>query len=133
MSIFGVFLVCIFLHLDWIRRNTPYLSVFTLNAGKYGPEWTVILMFMDFWQWIPALIVFGDNFKGLVGKYVFKLNNQDKRTKFLSTDLVSLLLIFWLVFRGRTWKPVEHLKQNFFAEIVSCFLLIFAKKLHCRY
>ena len=51
-------------------------------------------MFMDFWQWIPALIVFGDNFKGLVGKYVFKLNNQDKRTKFLSTDLVSLLLIF---------------------------------------
>ena len=35
----------IFLHLDWIRRNTPYLSVFNPNAGKWGPEklriWTL--------------------------------------------------------------------------------------------
>ena len=32
------FLVCIFPHLDWIRRYTEYLSVFSPNAGKYGPE-----------------------------------------------------------------------------------------------
>ena len=38
MSAFGVFLVRIFLHLDWIRRDTPYLSVFSPNAGNYGPE-----------------------------------------------------------------------------------------------
>ena len=31
-------LVCIFLHSDWIRRDTPYLSLFSPNAGKYGPE-----------------------------------------------------------------------------------------------
>ena len=30
------FLVSIFPHVDWIWRDTPYLSVFSPNAGKYG-------------------------------------------------------------------------------------------------
>ena len=34
------FLVSVFQHSDWIRRDTLYLSVFSLNAGKYGPEKT---------------------------------------------------------------------------------------------
>ena len=34
------FLVHIFSHSDWIRRDTKYLSVFSPNAGKYGPEKT---------------------------------------------------------------------------------------------
>ena len=38
MPIFGVSLVGIFPHLDWIRRDTPYLSVFSRNARKYRPE-----------------------------------------------------------------------------------------------
>ena len=38
VSVFGVFLVRIFPHLDWIQRNTPSFSVFSPNAGKYGPE-----------------------------------------------------------------------------------------------
>ena len=38
LSVFGDFLVCIFQNLDWIRRYTPYLSIFSPNAGKYGPE-----------------------------------------------------------------------------------------------
>ena len=32
------FLVCIFPHSDWIRRDTSYFSVFSPNAGKYGTE-----------------------------------------------------------------------------------------------
>ena len=32
------FLVYIFPNLDWIRRDTSYLSVFSPNAGKYRPE-----------------------------------------------------------------------------------------------
>ena len=39
----GLFLVRIFPHLDWIRRDTKYLSVFSLIAGKYGPEITLYL------------------------------------------------------------------------------------------
>ena len=38
MSVFGVILVRIFLHLDWIGRDAKYLSTFSLNARKYGPE-----------------------------------------------------------------------------------------------
>ena len=38
LSIFGVFLVRIFLHLCWIQRDTPYLSVFSPIAGKYKPK-----------------------------------------------------------------------------------------------
>ena len=38
VSVFGVFLVRTFPYLDWIRRDTPYLSVISPNAGKYGPE-----------------------------------------------------------------------------------------------
>ena len=34
------FLVRIFPYSDWIRRNTSYLSVFSPNRGKYGPERT---------------------------------------------------------------------------------------------
>ena len=34
------FLVRIFPHSDWIQRDTPYLSVFSPNVGKYGPEKT---------------------------------------------------------------------------------------------
>ena len=37
-SLFGVFLVTTFSRSDLIRRDTRYLSVFSQNAGKYGPE-----------------------------------------------------------------------------------------------
>ena len=36
-------LVRIFLYLDWIRRFTPYISVFSPNTGKYWPEITLYL------------------------------------------------------------------------------------------
>ena len=38
MPVFGVILVRIFPYLDRIRRYTPYLSLFSPNAGKYWPE-----------------------------------------------------------------------------------------------
>ena len=38
MPAFGVFLVRIFPHLDWIRRFMEYLSVSSPSWGKYGPE-----------------------------------------------------------------------------------------------
>ena len=38
VSVFGIFLARIFSHLDWIRRDIPYLSAFSPNAAKYGPE-----------------------------------------------------------------------------------------------
>ena len=43
VSVFRVFVVCIFSHSDWIRRDTEYLSVFSPNAGKYSPAKTPYL------------------------------------------------------------------------------------------
>ena len=37
------FLVCIFSHSDWILRDAEYISVFSPNTGKYGPEKTSYL------------------------------------------------------------------------------------------
>ena len=34
------YLVRIFPHSDWIRRDAEYLCVFSPNAGKYGPQKT---------------------------------------------------------------------------------------------
>ena len=38
VSVFGIFLVRISPHSDLIRRDTPFLSVLSRNAGKYRPE-----------------------------------------------------------------------------------------------
>ena len=38
VSVFGVIRVCILPHSDRIWIDTPYLSVFSPNAGKCGPE-----------------------------------------------------------------------------------------------
>ena len=37
------FLVRIFLHWDWIRRDMEFLSASSPNTGKYGPEKTLYL------------------------------------------------------------------------------------------
>ena len=43
VSVFRVFLVHIFPQSHRIRKDTSYLSVFSLNVGKYGPEKTPYL------------------------------------------------------------------------------------------
>ena len=43
MSKYGVFSGLYFPHSDWMWSDTPYLSVFSPNAGKYGPEKTSYL------------------------------------------------------------------------------------------
>ena len=51
------FLVRIFPHSDSIHRDTSYLSVFSPNAGKYGPEitpmWTLFKQCMSLKMHIP--------------------------------------------------------------------------------
>ena len=52
VPVFEVFLVRIFLYLDLIRRDTLYLSTFSLNAGKYGPEKLQIrTLFTQYFLW----------------------------------------------------------------------------------
>ena len=53
VSVFGVFLVHFFSHLDRKRRVTKYLSVFSSNAGKYGPEKLRICTLFKQWFFLP--------------------------------------------------------------------------------
>ena len=52
------FLVRIFPHSDWIWRDTEYLTVFSPNEGKYGPE---RFKYRHFTQWftcsLPAMVI----------------------------------------------------------------------------
>ena len=47
-------------HSDCIRRDMEYLSVFSPNAGKYGPEklriWTVFTQCAAFWG-VPLILI----------------------------------------------------------------------------
>ena len=49
------FLVRIFPHSDWIQTDTKYLSVFSPNAGKYGPEKTP---YLDTFHTLPLCYYF---------------------------------------------------------------------------
>ena len=49
VSVYGVFLVRIFPHSDWIWRDTPYLTVCSPNAGKCKPE--ILRIRTLFTQW----------------------------------------------------------------------------------
>ena len=61
-----LFLACIFLYSDWIRRFTPQIFVFSPNTGKYGPE---IIPYLDTFH---AVRVFGQvKFKDII--YFFKV------------------------------------------------------------
>ena len=55
VSVCGVLLVRIFPHSDWILKDTPYLSVFSPNAGKYGPEKLRIRTLFRQWKWLVLL------------------------------------------------------------------------------
>ena len=56
VAVFGDFLVLIFPHLDWIRKDSPYLSVFNPNARNYGPKKHRIRTVFTQWLALPILL-----------------------------------------------------------------------------
>ena len=70
-------MVRIFLHSDWIRKDTEYLSVFRPNAGKYGPEITAYLD--NFHAVTLSRLSWTEKFAGLFsGKWNIPINNKEK-------------------------------------------------------
>ena len=84
VSVFGVILALIFPHLDWIRRNTPYISVFIPNAGICGPEqlWirTLFTQCEILWvrhiYWLSNRKIFQKRFWMLQGSFFWRLNRN---------------------------------------------------------
>ena len=76
MSVFGIFLVRIFPHLDWIWRDTKYLSVFSPNEGKNGPDNSKhgLFSFGDYFEMSCFIIIYTSyslrEHHGLFGKKV---------------------------------------------------------------
>ena len=54
VSVFIASFAHVFPHSDWIRRDTPYFSIFSPNAGKYRPgKLQIQTLFTQgrFWNW----------------------------------------------------------------------------------
>ena len=95
MSVFGVFLVCVFLHLDWIQRDTPYLSVFSPHVGRYGPE--------NFWirMCIP-----------LRGNSVYILFISSERIRIFKLNLAALTQVSIEPFSGPYKWNLKYLRMR---------------------
>ena len=88
MSVFGVFVVLIFSHSDWIWRDTKYLSVLSPNAGKYGPGKPRIRIL--FTQWCSRVIM----------DYKHRLPVVETRAT-------------WLNFQTQTYSKNKNSQKNF--------------------
>ena len=75
MSVFGIILVLIFPHSDWIRKDTPYLSVLTSNAGKCRPEYLRIRTLFTQWKWLLIFNILRPLFK--IWKYELSIVQPD--------------------------------------------------------
>ena len=98
------FLIRIFLHSDWMRRDTPYLSVFSLNAGKYGPEKTPYL----------------DNFHAVHFLEIMKTIWRKAVEPFaLSNSVLSFFLSFFFFFKKKIWVEFYFFKKDFLDNLVN--------------
>ena len=116
VSVFGVILVRIFSHLDWIRGNTEYLSVFSLNAGKYGPEWLrVRTLFMQCYlkHFCKGIFIF--LYSNWLFDFIMEKRGASRRFSFCSVKMEIMFHFFfiwwWLAFDLIALKMV-HLAFN---------------------
>ena len=93
VSVFGVFLVRILLHLDWIRGDTEYRSVFSPNCGKIRTRKTPNT---DTFHAVTTLKV---DLLVFLGKQVFLLS-------------CPYLEIYWEVEAGFFIQPLESVSWN---------------------
>ena len=96
------FMVRILPHSDWIRRVTEYLSVFSPNARKYGPEKTPYL------DSFHAVELFWDHLFGSYAKTPYK-------PTFLVTfsEKLSLVLNKWSPSYRHCNRTLKCLKKSY--------------------
>ena len=108
VPVFGVLLVCIFPHSDWIRRDTEYLSVLSPNAGKYGQGNS------EYGQFSRSDKSF---FSFSTSKTVLQLF-PTKKCYLIKFLLLNSKKAYFLIFHiSKAWKPFLHL--NHFMPLVS--------------
>ena len=104
VSVFGVWLVRIFPHSDRIRKNTPYVFVFSPNAKKYGPgKLRIRTLFMQ------CQLLWTNNWKTVPGwlKYSGKRNEGTFKAKVALSE------------RPCNWFPVAKIVQKYLQKTVT--------------
>ena len=98
MFVFGVFLVHIFPHLEWIHRDTKYLSVFSPNAEKYGVKWLRIRTLFTQWEFIVIKKKWRSSSRGVLKKEVFlKILQISWENTFARVSLLKKLQAPWSI------------------------------------
>ena len=142
MFIFGVILVSIFPHSDWIRRGANYLIVFSSNAGKCEPEYlrmrtlfTQCFSFFNAWDYniriiIPCLHVWWYLF------IWFFLKKKFMSSKIFQNNFLLLLSIGNFLFSDQSlftiqWISKKKHRINF--QRIKCLLNFFKTAQFLRY
>ena len=96
VSVFGVLLVYIFSHSDWKRGDTEYPSIFSPNAGKYGPEKLRIRTFSrsgaDLGQYLKYLLNISSSIYSLLQAFSAKAS-----TTVYLTFLIQSAVAGWIL------------------------------------
>ena len=107
-----LFLVRIFPHSDWIRRDA-YLSVFSPNAGKYGPEITPYLGTFHAVRTSELLVIFVQSNPVNPDKFVSSILRLDKQWGFsLKNWIFCPNNEKWKNYE--VWKERVHMFQKYY-------------------
>ena len=91
VSVFGVLLARTFPHSNWMRIDTPYLSIFSLNAGKYGSEKLRIRTLFMWWDLLLKMLQLNHgSFISIILIFASPTDLSEKKTRSRSTCLVGL-------------------------------------------
>ena len=94
--VFGVILVRIFLHSNWIRSDTSYLSVFSPNMRKCGPvQLRIRTLFTDtvyVAQWYSTLYVVRCN-NIMVSYFKWRHNTTAGKSPLLSWKIFTSIMV----------------------------------------
>ena len=109
VQIRSFFLFRIFPHSGWIRRYTLYLSVFSPNAGKYGPEKTP---YLSTFHAVLSFINAGANYWEVkLITYFPTTNSTEKLVRYSLIEQKKAFSVL-LCFKEQTWR--FHYKISIF-------------------
>ena len=107
VSVFGVFLVRIFPHSDWIRRDTEYLLVFSPNVGKYWQEKLRIRTL--FTQWTRQ------------ARFMYRIHLS--AISLQSFPRFVILVSFYTLWKSQ-WVYHDHITSTFLKAVFHKFYLV---------
>ena len=134
VSAFGLILVRIFQHSDLIRRDAPYLSVFSPNAGKCGPEYISIRVLFKQWPaiktWPSTLLKIRFHYKCFHITFTKVFKTADSRT--CSLKWITFLKFGFFIKNATKQILVKGGHVSYMNLSILVLLLFFQLQLHIK-